>query len=268
MSLEFVHAGPYTVVHHQCYQMVDLWIQYCRKTMGGLNPCALPYAPSSQQIVTEKSTNNKKNNKKNAESSKWHACETKKGWRCKNNNNKNKQEKETKIFGNRFNRLKEMAQDNHEVAEVLEKAVDEETHLNINKEENTSNKYDVDSADMHILDTEIQKHAEHDNNEGIQNNRNLNENAEDNSNKTDEESDEEQHACEEESEYDSVKDRIAWRLANPDADSDYSETDDGSVESNFEFWYNSRTKHKNKYHSDYYEDLCERNERFLFCFNF
>ena len=244
MSLEFVHAGPFTVVHHQCYQMVDLWIQYCRKIMGGLNPCALPYAPSSQQIVAEKSANNKKNNKKNAESSKWHACETKKGWRCKNNNNKNKQEKETKIFGNRFNRLKEMAQDNHEVTEVLEKAVDEETHLNTNKEENTSN------------------------NEGIQNNRNLNENAEDNSNKTDEESDEEQHACEEESEYDSVKDRIAWRLANLDAGSDYSETDDGSVESNFEFWYNSRTKHKNKYHSDYYEDLCERNERFLFCFNF
>ena len=59
MSLEFVHAGPYTVVHHQCYQMVDLLTQHCRKTMGGLNPHALPYVPLTQKIVKEESANNK-----------------------------------------------------------------------------------------------------------------------------------------------------------------------------------------------------------------
>ena len=101
MSLEFAHAGPYTVAHHQCYQMVDLLMQYREKTMGGLNPCALPYVPSTSQIVAEESTNNKKNNNNNVESSKWHACKTKKEWRNKNNN-KNKREKKTKIFGNRF----------------------------------------------------------------------------------------------------------------------------------------------------------------------
>ena len=68
MSLEFAHAGPCTVAHNQCYQIVDLLMQHCRKTMGGLNPCALPYVPSSQQIVAE-SANNKRNNKKNTESS-------------------------------------------------------------------------------------------------------------------------------------------------------------------------------------------------------
>ena len=109
MSLEFVHTGPYTVVHHQYYQMVDLLTQFCRKTMGGLNPYALPYVPSTQPIVVEESTNAKKNDKKNVESSKWHTCKTKKGRRHKNNN-KNKREKETKLFGNRFNRLQEMAQ--------------------------------------------------------------------------------------------------------------------------------------------------------------
>ena len=70
MSLEFAHTGPCTVVHHQCYQMVDLLMQHCRKTMGGLNPCALPHVPLTQKIVKEESANNKSNNKNNAESSK------------------------------------------------------------------------------------------------------------------------------------------------------------------------------------------------------
>ena len=53
-----------------------------------------------------------------------------------------------------------MIQDNHEVAEVLETAVDEEINLNINKEETTRNAYDVDYADMSTLDAEMQKHAD------------------------------------------------------------------------------------------------------------
>ena len=84
MSLEFAHTGPHAVVHHQCYQMVDLLTQHCRKTMGGLNPCVLLYAPPTQQFVAKERTYNMKNNNNNAESSKWHACEKKKAQRCKN----------------------------------------------------------------------------------------------------------------------------------------------------------------------------------------
>ena len=251
MSLEFEHAGPCTVAYHQHCQMVDLLMQHCRKTMGGLNPHALPYVPSTQPIVTEESTHAKRNNKKNAESSKWHACETKKGRRYKNNN-KNKQEKETKLFGNRFNRLQDMVQDDHDVAEAIEKAVDEDKHRDIIKKENEENNYDIDSAEMHTLDAETQKHVEQDNNESVQQSMNANENIDNNSNKPDDKSDEDQHECEEDSEYDehdSEKERIAWRLANPDADSNCSESDE-SVESNFELWCNNRPRCKYETYSE------------------
>ena len=97
MSVEIAHTGQHTMMHHQYYQMVDLLIEYCRKSMGGLNPCAMPYAPSTSQIVAEDSANTKKKNNNNVESSKWNkrhnnntaastkwnACGTKKGWRHK-----------------------------------------------------------------------------------------------------------------------------------------------------------------------------------------
>ena len=99
MSLEFglVRTGPCTVMHHQHYQMVDLLMQHCRKTMGGLNPNALPYAPLKQQNAKKESSYKQKNNNKKAEPSKWHICKEKKGCIYKNNN-KNKKEKENKIF--------------------------------------------------------------------------------------------------------------------------------------------------------------------------
>ena len=84
-----------------------------------------------------------------------------------------------------------MVQDNHEVTEVLEKAVEEEINLNMNKEENIRNACNVDSADMNTLDAETQKYAEQDNNEGSQNNINLNDNIDDTGNKTEDKSDEE-----------------------------------------------------------------------------
>ena len=111
---------------------------------------------------------------KNVESSKWHTCKTKKGRRHKNNN-KNKREKETKLFGNRFNRLQEMVQDNHDVAEAIEKAVDEDKHQDVFKKENEENNYDIDSVEIHALDAEIQKCMEQDNNESIQQNMNSEE---------------------------------------------------------------------------------------------
>ena len=79
MSVEFVHTGQCTIMHHQYYQMVDLLIEYCRKSIGGLDPHVVPHAPSTSQIVTEERTNKKKNNNNNVESSTWHKCETKKG---------------------------------------------------------------------------------------------------------------------------------------------------------------------------------------------
>ena len=71
MSLEFTHTGQCTIMHHQCYQMADLLIECCRKSMGGLNPHAVPHAPSTSRIVTEDSANTKKKNNYNVESSKW-----------------------------------------------------------------------------------------------------------------------------------------------------------------------------------------------------
>ena len=38
-----VDIGLYTVIYYQYYQMVDLLIQYCHQSIGGLNPCTLLY---------------------------------------------------------------------------------------------------------------------------------------------------------------------------------------------------------------------------------
>jgi hypothetical protein len=267
MSLEFVHTGPYTVAHHQYYQMVDLLTQLCRRTMGGLNPHAVPYVPLTSPIVTKERKTNKKNNKNTVESSKWHTCRTKKGRRYKNNN-KNKKEKNIQSFGNRFSRLQEVVQDIDEVMDVLQKAVDDEKHLNINKEENTKNIYNVDTVDMNTLDAEIQKHVEHDNVEKNENNdddENI-ENVENNDN-VDADLDVNQDESNEESEYDSEKERLEYRLMHPDSDSErnedseydsekerlehrcvhpdsvgeYSDSDE-SVASNFELWNNDRVR--------------------------
>ena len=42
-------AGPHAVIHHQCHQMVDLLMQCCRRSTCGLNPHALPHAPSNHR---------------------------------------------------------------------------------------------------------------------------------------------------------------------------------------------------------------------------
>ena len=52
-----------------------------------------------------------------------------------------------------------MVQDDHEVMEVIEKAVDEDKHQDIIKNENKENKYDADSVEMHTLDAEMQKYV-------------------------------------------------------------------------------------------------------------
>ena len=145
MSLEFVHEVLHTVAHHQCYQMVDLLTQCCRKPMGGLNPYALPYAPPTKQSVEKSNAPNMRNKNDNVKSSKWHVCKKTKGRRCINKN-KNKTEKETKGVVNRFSRLQDMVKDNNEVTEVIEKAVEEDKLRNTIKNKNEENKHDVDSV--------------------------------------------------------------------------------------------------------------------------
>ena len=53
-----VDTGPHTVIHHQHYQMVNLLIQHCRRSMGGLNPYALPCV-SSKHREKKKDRDNK-----------------------------------------------------------------------------------------------------------------------------------------------------------------------------------------------------------------
>lgn len=184
MSLEFV--GAYTPMHHQYFQMVDMLIHHWKRTMDGLNPYAMSYVPSTTRIDTEDRVCTKKKNDNNVESSKWNKgydndatastkwniCRTKEG-RGYDNNNKNKKERNNKVFGNRFSRLQELAQDNQEVMDMLEKAVDETKHTTINKVEeevNTNNSYNVDTVDMKTLEAEIQKHVESDRNDNNKNN--------------------------------------------------------------------------------------------------
>ena len=46
-------TGPHTVMHHQCYQMVDMLMHHCRRAMCGLNPHALPHEPKYQVDINE-----------------------------------------------------------------------------------------------------------------------------------------------------------------------------------------------------------------------
>ena len=53
---DFGFAGTYTTFHNQCFQMVDLIMMNCERTMNGLNPCAFPHEPevSNLQAKEEK----------------------------------------------------------------------------------------------------------------------------------------------------------------------------------------------------------------------
>ena len=54
------YSGPHTVFHHQCFQMVDMLMQCCRRSMHGLNPYALPYVPPQHQKDSKKKMRNMK----------------------------------------------------------------------------------------------------------------------------------------------------------------------------------------------------------------
>ena len=212
MSLEFgfEHAGPRAITYHQCYEMADLLIQHCRKTMGGLNLNALPCAPSKEQKVPKESTCDQKKNANIAKPPKWHACRKQKGNRQKNNNKK-KIDEESKIFRNQFSQLQEMVEDSQEAMEALEKALDEDRDQTETKEEeDEENKHDVDSVETQTLDEEIKKYVDQDKdesiaceiNENIENiDDNIDENIVDNSSITDDKSEEEQSTCYEENDF-------------------------------------------------------------------
>ena len=44
---DFGFAGPHTTFHHQCFQMVDLMIMHCKRTINWLNPHALLCEPTA-----------------------------------------------------------------------------------------------------------------------------------------------------------------------------------------------------------------------------
>ena len=167
MSLEFAHAGPYAIMHHQCYQMVDILTQYCKKSMGGLSPCALPYAPTMKQDM-KSNTCEIRNKKNNVKSTAWNTCE--KGRKC---NSKNKNHKkinnivEEESMTNRFSRSQQMVGDVNEVTELLQKVVDNNNNnKNEEKDHNPTNKevksYDADKIDESALDDVIQSCAKND----------------------------------------------------------------------------------------------------------
>ena len=260
MSLEFGidHTGPHAVMHHQYYQMVDLLTQCCRRTMCGLNPLALPCTPLQHQDVTKKNSKQKQKDKiQNLEPSKqqWKTHRKKKGKR--NPNQHKNQVEETKIFGNRFSRLKEMTKNMNEVTEVLWETVKEQNNatnceeIKKNEKEDAENKNEcnVDSVDINKLDEEIKKYVENDKsmNESsnkIVENENIEENIDDNNveiNENEENSDIESSDC---------SDNYGECSENPndyDEEEFYSNSDSEiSIESSFEKWLHRSQKWKEK----------------------
>ena len=245
MSVELAHAGQCTIMHHQYYQMVDLLIECCKKSMGGLNPHAAPCAPSTSRIVAEESAKTKKKNNNNFESSKWNksskwnTCRTKKG-RRNQNNNKNIKEKNMKIVSNRFSRLQETTQDAKEVMDRIEKAVDEIKHATINeeKEESKENMHDADIVDINTLDAETHKCAEHDkqnnnNNDELSENKTNNIEKDENINNNEgsqvpADLDANINEINEESEHDSEKERLACYALHPDSESECADSESSS----------------------------------------
>ena len=86
-------SGPHAVIHHQHFQMVDLLTQHCRRSMNGLNACALPCVqPQCQEEI------NKMNGKQEEKDLKPNLAQptptdgqSKQGW--KTHNNKKREEK-------------------------------------------------------------------------------------------------------------------------------------------------------------------------------
>ena len=53
LNSDFGFTGPYTTVHHQYFQMVDLMTRSFERTVCGLNPYAVPYKPAMSNNMTE-----------------------------------------------------------------------------------------------------------------------------------------------------------------------------------------------------------------------
>ena len=148
-------SGLHTVVHHQCFQMVDTLTHHCRRTMCGLNPYALPYVPKHQDM-------NEKEGKKKNKNVQLHACKTRKkkpfndecktckDAKRKNNTKKNNnKEEENKIDGNRFKRLQAMVGDlTDQVEDDACKGKTEQKKI-----EKKTNTHHVDQISVNALDT-------------------------------------------------------------------------------------------------------------------
>ena len=257
MSLELVHAGIYTVAHHQYYQMVDLLMQYCRKSMGGLNPYAMPYVPQTQQGVEKSNACDERNQNKNVKSSTWNTCKKNKGRKHINKNKNLKKTNKTKIvedeiMSNRFSRLQNMVEDVTEVTELLHKVVENNNNKNEEKDDKTTNKdvtsCNVDKIDESALDEIIRsfvkndrhgkKEVTHNETSNVCSN-NVEEKDENNDNENDLSKNEESSCVSDNDEYD-----------HEDYDCDsYSDDEHSEIPSDYDEWAQwneERWKHKKK----------------------
>ena len=90
-------TGPHAVIHHQHHQMVDLLMQYCRRSMCGLYPHVLPHAPSKcQESDKIKGKQKEKEWKPNLSQPTQIDGRSKQGWKTCNKNKGKKRENITK----------------------------------------------------------------------------------------------------------------------------------------------------------------------------
>ena len=95
-------TGPHAVIQHQHYQMVYFLMQHCRRSMCGINPCALPCVPSQYREIEIKNRNQEDKDRKP------NLAQSKQGWKTQNknkgkrSNNKQIKEETTDVHENRF----------------------------------------------------------------------------------------------------------------------------------------------------------------------
>ena len=249
-------SGLHTVIHHQCYQMVDLLIQHFRRSMCGLNPYALPYMPQHKEDMNE-TEESKKTNKRQK-------IPFDQGWkkqrntkRCNNvkNNNITEKEREINANANQFQRLQALVGDMTEVTSVLtEVAKNDACAGNNNKKtiEKKVNSHHVDDIQMDVLndliDDKIEKKDDSlkkTSGEKIAKSmKKCKHESDDKEHEKEHESDNkkscyEESACDYDS-YDSEKERNECYLFQPNSDSDCSDSET-SVGSSYEKWLNKKT---------------------------
>ena len=228
-------AGPCAVIHHHCYQMVDLLTQCCRRSMCGLNPHALPHVPQHQAEVNEIEDLTKIRKKKPFDQG-WKKQRNKK--RTNNNKNDNHAAKDKKIDVNQFQRLQKMVGDMTEVTALLTEVAKDDACTVKNRKKTIEKKINpchVDYVQMDELNDLIDNQCEKKEN-GL--------------NKTLEKKDVKsiaKHECESDNKQSSNSEGESHFYPEESDFYETSSSEEGSVPSNFEDWHNNkRTRHEVK----------------------